>query len=138
MWYANSARFGFTDLRIYYLQAVLKCSESSCKTSNCHPKGHLQCSRHVTDCCDRDSRKLTPWCCYRCANLLMLAATDSDVGDYHRKVAACFLIAHWGNVTRTWDRAAIPDSFKRFPFLKELLVKGVVCYSSQEMSCFFI
>ena len=111
-------RGGFTDLRTYYLQAALKCSEQSCKVSNCHPKGHKQCSRHVVDCLDKKNNKLTPWKCYRCANLLMLAATDSDVGDYHRKVAACFLLAHWANLSRTWDRKAIPDSFAKFPFLK--------------------
>ena len=129
-------RFARLTYSVLYLQAVIKCPGKGCKCTNMHPKGHKACGQHSPDCADRSARKFTPWKCGDCANLLLLAATDSNVEQYYRKVAACFFVCHWKCISRTWERLTAPDSVKKIPFLFELLYDHVVYYTTEEMKYF--
>ena len=115
-----------TDLYVSNLQAAVRRRERSCKCPNQHPKGHDTCAQHSPLCWDRPLKRLTPWNCPKCANLLILAATDSIVSEYYRRVAACFFFVRWKNISKHWDPDTASNSFRRFPFMLDMLVSREV------------
>ena len=119
-------RFFETDVRYLYLQELVKCAERACKFGKFHPKGHKACATHSLNCVNKDNHKITAWRCLDCANLLILAATNFNVDQYSKMVAACFFVSQWKNVTKIWERLTAPVSTKKFPFLHNMLYEHIV------------
>ena len=67
---------------------------------------------------------------------MVLAATDSPVSEYYRRVAACFFYIRWKNISKGWNPDTASDSFRRFAFLHDMLTAREVYYTSMEMYYF--